>query len=49
MNATKANVRLNVERLKNASPILSQAVADKKLLVVGGYYDLSTGVVETVA
>ena len=49
VNATKANVRLNVERLKNASPILSQAVADKKLMVVGGYYNLSTGVVETVA
>ena len=49
VNATKANVRLNVERLKNASPILSQAVADKKLMVVGGYYNLSTGVVETAA
>jgi carbonic anhydrase len=49
VNATKANVRLNVERLKNASPILSKAVADKKLMVVGGYYDLNTGVVETVA
>ncbi len=34
VNATKANVRLNVERLKNASPILSQAVADKKLLAL---------------
>ncbi len=49
VNATKANVRLNVERLRNAGPILSQAVADKKLMVVGGYYNLSTGIVESVA
>ena len=48
-NATKANVRMNVERLKTATPILSQAVADKKLLVVGGYYNLNSGKVDIVA
>jgi carbonic anhydrase len=47
-NATKQNVRMNVERLKTASPILSKAVDDHKLLVVGGYYDLHTGAVELV-
>ena len=47
-NATKANVRLNVERLKTATPILGKAVEEKKLLVVGGYYDLGSGVVDLV-
>jgi carbonic anhydrase len=47
-NAVKANVQLNVERLKTATPILSKAVEEKKLLVVGGYYDFSTGVVSLV-
>ena len=40
---------MNVERLKTATPILSQAVADKKLLVVGGYYNLNSGKVDIVA
>jgi carbonic anhydrase len=48
VNATKANVRLNVERLKTATPILSEAVSANKLKVVGGYYDLGTGRVELV-
>ena len=47
-NAAKTNVRLNVERLKTATPILSKAIGEKKLLVVGGYYDLGTGVVDLV-
>jgi len=41
--ATVANVRLNVERLKKADPILSSRVAENKLLVVGGVYNLATG------
>jgi carbonic anhydrase len=45
-NATRENVLLNVEKLKTASPILSQYVADKKLRVVGGIYKLSDGRVE---
>jgi carbonic anhydrase len=49
VNATKANVRQNVERLKTATPILAKAVEEKRLLVVGGYYDLSTGSVEVIA
>lgn len=44
--ATEANVRLNVERLKTAAPILAQRVAEKKLLVVGGVYELATGKVK---
>ena len=46
--AIKENVLLNVEALKAASPILSQAVADKKLLVVGGIYRLHDGEVDWV-
>ena len=46
--ATRANVRLNVERLKSAGPILSQRVAEKKLTVVGGVYDLATGAVKLI-
>lgn len=46
--ATEANVRLNVERLKTAGPILAQRVAEKKLTIVGGVYELATGKVKLV-
>lgn len=46
--ATIANVRLNVAKLKKATPILSQRIAQKQLSVVGGIYDLATGKVELV-
>lgn len=46
--ATIANVRLNVEKLKTATPILSARVADKRLQVVGGIYELATGKVTLV-
>jgi len=39
---------LNVEKLKNAAPILNAAAGDKKLRVVGGIYRLATGQVELV-
>ena len=41
--AIEENVRLNVERLKQDVPIMSEAVAAKKIAVVGGIYDLATG------
>jgi carbonic anhydrase len=41
--AIEENVRLNVERLKQDVPIMSEAVAAKKIGVVGGIYDLATG------
>ncbi|MFD0986800.1 carbonic anhydrase [Methyloligella solikamskensis] len=43
------NVRLNVEKLKTASPILDKAVSDGKLKVVGGVYKLETGKVELIS
>ena len=46
--ATIANVKYGVERLRTATPILSDLVAKGGLLVVGGVYRLSTGTVEMV-
>ncbi len=48
-NAIKENVILTVQKLKTAGPILSEAVDQKKLRVVGGVYDLNTGKVELVS
>lgn len=45
-NATKENVRLNVEALRTASPILNAAVEEKRVEVVGAIYRLETGKVE---
>ncbi|WP_426412386.1 carbonic anhydrase [Bradyrhizobium ganzhouense] len=46
--ATIANVRYNVKRLENASPILAGLIAKNQLRVVGGVYDLATGKVAMV-
>ena len=48
-NAIKENVVLTVEKLQSTGPILSEAVSQKKLKVVGGVYDLQTGKVELVS
>jgi carbonic anhydrase len=48
-NAIRANVEAGVKRLKTLTPILAPAVAQKKLKVVGGVYDLKTGRVSIVA
>ncbi|WP_341732911.1 carbonic anhydrase [Microcoleus sp. EPA2] len=47
-NAVKANVKMNVNKLKQSSPIIAEAVKAGKLKVVGGRYDLDTGTVEMV-
>ena len=49
VNATNENVRRNVEALKTATPILSAAVGEKRLMVVGGVYRLASGKVEMIA
>ncbi|HEY5797775.1 MAG TPA: carbonic anhydrase [Bosea sp. (in: a-proteobacteria)] len=46
--ATEANVRLNVERLKTAAPILAERFSQKKLAVVGGIYELASGKVRLI-
>ena len=48
-NAIKQNVIDNVAKLKGATPILSAAVEQGKLKVVGGIYRLKSGKVEMVA
>ena len=48
-NATRRNVLDNVAKLKAAAPILSAAVTDGKIKIVGGIYRLKTGKVELVA
>jgi carbonic anhydrase len=45
-NAIRENVLLNVEKLKTSTPILSQYVAENKILVLGGIYKLSDGRIE---
>jgi carbonic anhydrase len=42
-NAIKENVILTVQKLRMTGPILSEAVSQKKLKIVGGVYDLHTG------
>ncbi|QOZ27124.1 carbonic anhydrase [Bradyrhizobium sp. CCBAU 51753] len=47
-NATRQNVIDNIGKLKSATPILSAAVDQGKLKVVGGIYRLGDGKVEMV-
>jgi carbonic anhydrase len=47
-NAIRQNVIDNVTKLKSATPILSAAVEDKKLKIVGGIYRLKDGKVDLV-
>jgi carbonic anhydrase len=47
-NAIKRNVVDNVVKLRSATPILSAAVAEGKLKVIGGIYRLSDGKVELI-
>lgn len=41
--AIEENVRINVKRLIEDAPILSDALAAKKIGIAGGIYDLATG------
>jgi carbonic anhydrase len=42
------NVRLNMKRLMQDSDILSEALAEKKIAVSGGVYDIATGTIKLV-
>ena len=48
-NATVQNVKNSVERLKTATPLLTDALGKGKLNIVGGIYRLATGKVELIA
>jgi carbonic anhydrase len=47
-NAIRQNVEIGVERLQKLQPILAPRVKDGKVKVVGGVYDLRTGVVTLI-
>ena len=42
-DVSRQNVRVQVELLRTASPVIAQLVAEEKLVVAGGVYDLGTG------
>lgn len=46
---TAANVRVNVDRIRRQSAGLAQLVADGKVGLIGGVYDLATGRIEWLA
>jgi carbonic anhydrase len=48
-NATVQNVKDSVNQLKNASPILTEALSKGTLKVVGGIYRLASGKVDLIA
>lgn len=48
-NAISQNVKDTVANLKQASPLLADAIERKKLKIVGGIYKLGSGKVELVA
>ena len=47
-NAIRENVLLNVEALRNSTPVLADMVKENRLRVVGGLYELATGGVEVL-
>ncbi len=47
--AIDENVKLNVKRMYDDEPILSEALAAKKIAAVGGVYDLATGKVRLLS
>ncbi|WP_153799575.1 carbonic anhydrase family protein [Foetidibacter luteolus] len=42
-NVTENNVRLTIEQIKEQSPIISELIAENKLKIVGGVYDVDNG------
>jgi carbonic anhydrase len=48
-NAIKQNVIDNIAALKAATPILSEAVSQQKVKIVGGVYRLATGRVDMIS
>ncbi len=47
--AVKANIKMVVQQLKNATPIVAKVVKSNKLKIVGSYYDLDTGAVQIIS
>ena len=40
---SKTNVKLTIEKIKKDSPVMKELIDSKKLLLVGGIYNLETG------
>ncbi len=47
-NAARANVKIVVDQLKSSKPILCELVKNNKLMVIGAFYDLDSGLVDTI-
>lgn len=47
-NSIKANVQIEVEKLRNSQPMLSNYIKENRLKIVGGYYNLKSGVVDII-
>lgn len=47
-NAVVANVRLTVKRIQSVDPVMTDAIREKHVHVVGAVYDLSNGIVNVV-
>ncbi|MBS1258054.1 MAG: Carbonic anhydrase 2 [Candidatus Scalindua arabica] len=47
-NAVKANVKMVVDQLKSSKPILCELVKDNKLMIIGAFYDLDSGLVDVI-
>jgi carbonic anhydrase len=46
---TRANIKISVESLRQATPLIKKMVDDKSVMIVGGLYHLDTGRVEVLA
>jgi carbonic anhydrase len=42
-DVARHNVRIQAELLRTSSPVIAQLIAEEKLVVAGGFYDLETG------
>lgn len=47
-NSSKCNVELVIDKIKSAEPILSKLSKSKELTIMGGYYNLKSGVVDII-
>jgi len=45
-SVSKANVKNVLKQIQEKSPIINELIADKKIILVGAMYDISSGVVE---
>ncbi len=48
-NTVRANIQLGAGRIRDAHPIIAEAIASGSLKVVGMYYSLDTGMVEVIS